>query len=558
MAYITIEHLKYRYPHTSFLALDDISMEISKGSFIGVVGPNGAGKSTFAQALVGLVPQFYKGAYGGKVVVDGLEAGHTPVERMCRKVGIVFQNPFTQLSGAKDNVYEEVCFGMQNLGLESGEMRRRADDVLQLLGIYEYRDRNPFDLSGGQMQRVAIASILVMEPDVLVLDEPTSQLDPKGCTEVFSAIEKLSSSGITVVMVEQKMDYLARYSDKLALMDKGRLVCFDTPQNVLSSPLLEKAGVEPPVFSTIPMALGLCTEHGMPVRMEDAVSMMDGRVAFSQKEAVDVRPGASLLEIRGLSFGYTPDKDVVRDVDLSFDCRATAIIGQNGAGKTTLAKLIKGLLRPKKGSILLSGEDTGTKTVAQLASRIGYVFQNPDDQIFKHTVREEMLFGPLNIGMDRKKAQRRVEEELDAIGLLDKMDENPYDLDLHERKMVALASVLAMDPNVVIFDEPTIAQDDRGKKLIAGIIGRLEAEGRLVISILHDMDLVARCFSRVIVMADGVVAADGFPGEIFANDRVLGLAGLRMPQTAELSRLLGAGDLMLDGAEFLEHCHVVG
>lgn len=557
MAHITIEHLKYRYPHTSFLALDDISLEIDKGSFIGVVGPNGAGKSTFAQALVGLVPQFYKGAYGGKVVVDGLEAGHTPVSRMCRKVGLVFQNPFTQLSGAKDNVYEEVCFGMQNLGLESGEMRRRADDVLRLLGIYEYRDRNPFDLSGGQMQRVAIASILVMEPDVLVLDEPTSQLDPKGCSEVFSAVEKLSSSGITVVMVEQKIDYLARYSDKIALMDKGRLLCFDTPQKVLSSPLLAEAGVEPPVFSVIAQRMGLCPANEIPVRMEDAVSMMRGKVAFSRKEKTSGQPGPCILQLKGLTFGYTPDKDVVRNVDLSFDGRATAIIGQNGAGKTTLAKLVKGLLKPKSGSILLSGEDTGTRTVAQLASFIGYVFQNPDDQIFKHTVREEMLFGPLNIKMDKEKACRRVEEELAAVGLLDRMDENPYDLDLHERKMVAMASVLAMDPDVVIFDEPTIAQDDSGRKLIADIIGRLEASGRLVISILHDMDLVARCFSRVVVMADGEVVADGSPGSVFSDDRVLGLAGLRMPQAAELSRLLGAEDPMLDCKEFVDHCRLI-
>lgn len=554
MAYIEIEHLKYRYPHTSFLALDDISLEIEKGSFIGVIGANGAGKSTFAQALIGLVPQFYKGAYGGRVKIDGLEAGKTPIEKMCCKVGLVFQNPFNQLSGAKDNVYEEVCFGMQNLGLDSAEMKRRADEALSLMGIYEYSSRNPFDLSGGQMQRVAIASILVMKPDVLVLDEPTSQLDPEGSSEVFKAVEDLAKSGITVVMVEQKVEYLARYSDKIILLDKGRVMAFDTPEKVLSSFEMEKCGVMAPVFTRIAEQMGFKSSYGYPVRLEDAVSLMQNRVRFDSKRKNPSSFSDVMLEVEDLSFSYTGKTDVIKNVSLSFDSRPTAIIGQNGAGKTTLAKLIKGLLKPGKGRISILGEDTSAKTVANLASTVGYVFQNPDDQIFKHTVHDEMLFGPINIGMDRKKAEERIKEELSFIGLLDKMDENPYDLDLHERKMVALASVLVMDTKVVIFDEPTIAQDDMGKRIIAAIIERLAKKGCLVISILHDMDLVARCFSRIVVMAGGHVVADGTPEEVFSNENALQQAGLKMPQAAELSKLLGSEELMLDEEEFLECC----
>ena len=178
MSFIEVEHLKYRYPHTERLALDDLSFSVEKGEFIGIIGENGAGKSTLSQAFTGLVPQFYKGAYGGRVTVDGLEAGKTPVSGLCQKVGLVFQNPFNQLSGARDNVYEEVIFGMQNLGVEREEMKRRAREALELLDIWQFKDRNPFDLSGGQMQRVAIASGLVMRPEVIVLGEPTSQLDP--------------------------------------------------------------------------------------------------------------------------------------------------------------------------------------------------------------------------------------------------------------------------------------------------------------------------------------------------------------------------------------------
>ena len=214
MSVITVENLRYRYPHTKELALDGLDFSVEKGEFIGIIGENGAGKSTLSQAIMGLVPQFYKGAYGGMVTVDGIEAGKTPVAQLCGHVGLVFQNPFNQLSGAKDNVYEEVAFGMQNLGVPAEEMKKRVEEALKLLDIWQYRDRNPFDLSGGQMQRVAIASVLVMRPDVMILDEPTSQLDPEGSDEVFRAVETLTGSGITILMIEQKIEKLAAYCDR--------------------------------------------------------------------------------------------------------------------------------------------------------------------------------------------------------------------------------------------------------------------------------------------------------------------------------------------------------
>lgn len=187
MAYIKVENLKYRYPNTKKLALDDLNFEIEKGSFIGIAGANGAGKSTLCQAFNGLVPGFFKGAYGGRVIIDGEETAKVPVSRLCQKVGLVFQNPFNQLSGAKETVFEEIAFGLQNFGVPADEMIKRVNEVMELLDIAEYKRRNPFDLSGGQMQRVALAGILAMKPDVIVLDEPTSQLDPAGSEEVFAA-----------------------------------------------------------------------------------------------------------------------------------------------------------------------------------------------------------------------------------------------------------------------------------------------------------------------------------------------------------------------------------
>ncbi|BEV73016.1 MULTISPECIES: energy-coupling factor ABC transporter ATP-binding protein [unclassified Paludibacterium] len=272
MKKIVVEGLKYRYPLTQELALNDISFEINKGEFIGIVGRNLAGKSTLCQALTGLVPHFYKGAYGGSVTVDGLKVEDTEISELARKVGLVFQNPFTQVSGSKMTVYEELAFGLENLGVPREAMPERIDNAMALLGITRFGKRNPFDLSGGQMQRMAIASIIAMEPDIIILDEPTSQLDPQGSEEVFQAIQALSRRGMTVLMVEHKMEKIARYSDRVMLLDQGRLIDFDTPERVFSRDDLADYGIAAPVFAQICRGLGLRhPQTGLyPMTLDDA------------------------------------------------------------------------------------------------------------------------------------------------------------------------------------------------------------------------------------------------------------------------------------------------
>lgn len=553
MAFIEIENLKYRYPKAERLALDGISLSIEKGSFVGIIGRNGAGKSTLASAIIGLVPQFYKGAYGGKVSVAGMDAATVPVGELSRKVGLIFQNPFNQLSGAKDNVYEETCFGMQNFGIEPDEMRRRADETLKMLGIYDFRDRNPFDLSGGQTQRVAIASILVLHPEVIILDEPTSQLDPAGSDEVFKAVERLTEEGITVIMIEQKIDKIAEYSDRMILLDDGKLIADGTPDEVLSREDLDAYGIIPPASVRISKALGYKDGQGFyPATADKAIKLLSGKIQFKQHIEDDKTTQSSeRISVQNLSFHYHEGLDILHDFSLSLDGRTTAIIGQNGAGKTTLAKLLKGLLKPSEGKIILDGNDISSSTAASLAGSIGYVFQNPDDQIFKPKVIDEVMFGPLNIGMDDKDAKESAMEALSMVNLASASERNPYDLDLHERKLVALASVIAMDPDVIILDEPTIAQDDSGKQLIQKIIRELRDNGKLVISILHDMDLVAASFERVIAMSSGSVIADGSPREVFSNEEILKEAGLELPHITMLAKKLGSESAVLSDDEFL-------
>ena len=574
MSVITVENLRYRYPHAKELALDGLDFSVEKGEFIGIIGENGAGKSTLSQALMGLVPQFYKGAYGGTVMVDGIEAGRTPVAQLCGHVGLVFQNPFNQLSGAKDNVYEEVAFGMQNLGVPAEEMKNRVEEALKLLDIWQYRDRNPFDLSGGQMQRVAIASVLVMRPDVMILDEPTSQLDPEGSDEVFKAVETLTGSGITILMIEQKIEKLAAYCDRILLLHKGKQIAFDTPQKVFSMPDLNNYGIQAPAFTRICKAEGLTLADGTyPVTVEEAAGVLrekrleapacaDGGERAQRTAGVEAAQAGGSAESAGssdeqfciekLDFSYLADVPVLKNLNMKLDKRPTAIIGQNGAGKTTLVKLLKGLLKPVSGSIYFHGEDISGKTVAMLAGNVGYVFQNPDDQIFKYNVMDEILFGPLNIGMDAERAKKEAERALKLTGLTGKEKENPYDLELYERKMTAIASVLAMDTDVLILDEPTIAQDWKGRQIIGGIIRSLSECGKLVIAILHDMDFVAENFERVIIMAHGQVLADGTAKEVFAQEEALKKARLQKPYVMQLCEALGYEKSYLTVEELLK------
>jgi len=256
MADIILDHLKYKYPGTDRLALNDISLSISSGEFIGIIGKNESGKSSLCQAIAGLIPGFYKGAYGGKVLIDEIEVKNVSVDELCETVGIVFQNPFNQVTGSKLTVYEEISFGLENLGIPKDEMVVRIDEAMELLDITKYKDRNPFDLSGGQMQRMAIASIIAMQPEVIVLDEPTSQLDPQGREEVYQAVQKLSKKGITIFMVEHNMEKIAAYSDRVLLIDDSKQIAYDTPQNIFSRDDLDGYGIEAPVFTKICRELG--------------------------------------------------------------------------------------------------------------------------------------------------------------------------------------------------------------------------------------------------------------------------------------------------------------
>ncbi|SES80514.1 energy-coupling factor transport system ATP-binding protein [Salinibacillus kushneri] len=271
MAIIKVENVKYKYPDTDKLVLNDMTFDVEQGEFIGLIGKNTAGKSTLCFALAGLVPHFFKGAYGGKVLVNGLEVRQHEIGEISPHVGLVFENPFSQMTGSKYTVYEEIAFGLENMGIDREIIVNRIEESLELLDITEIKDKNPFDLSGGQMQRVAIASVIALKPSILILDEPTSQLDPQGTEEVFKVIENLTKEGITIIMAEHKIDKMAGYTDRILLIHEGKLIDFDTPAKLFSREDLQDYGIIAPAVTRISQSLGIQNkENGLyPVTLKE-------------------------------------------------------------------------------------------------------------------------------------------------------------------------------------------------------------------------------------------------------------------------------------------------
>jgi energy-coupling factor transport system ATP-binding protein len=443
-------------------------------------------------------------------------------------------------------------------------MDARIDEVLGHLGIEALAEREPFALSGGEQQRVAIASVLAMGTSCLVLDEPTAQLDPAGTRTVAELLRAVADDGRPVLVAEHDPTVLA-VSDRCLVLEAGRTAALDRPGSALATSVLDPLGLPAPTLVRLAELAGV-----PPERAFDEAAVADGLAsAASGGSAAGEAGGAAAaasggrgpsegpvawrpvleqppveVEVRGLTHSYPGGVEALRGVDLVFaPGQAVAIVGQNGSGKTTLVKHLDGLLRPDAGSVRIGGRDITGDAVSTIARTVGFVFQDPDEQLFEGTVEREVGFGPRNLRLDPRTSGALVDRALELTGLGDVRASNPYDLGLSIRKLVALASVLAMDPAVIVLDEPTTGQDGPGVERIGSIVNALVAAGRTVVAITHDMEFAARHFGRVVVMRGGVVVADGPPGRIFAPDQAALLAstGLLPPPAARLGARLALG-----------------
>ena len=571
MTEIAFDDVSITYATAADPAVSDVSVEIDAGSLVGITGPSESGKTTFCRALGGFVPNFFDVSLDGSVRVAGIDVGRATIADLGETVGYVFENPNDQLTGAATSVRDEIAFGLEQRGVDGDALRPRIASALSTVGVEHLVDRDLDALSGGQLQRVALASVLALDPEILVLDEPTSRLDPAGTDAVFETAATLRDEGYTVVAVSQHLRKLASVADRLLVFDEGGLVRNGPPRSVLADRDLDPILRVP---LTVRIARRLRDDGTIPagcplpltvsaLRQQIDRSVADGSAsdepAVTRSPADDpateddgVQPGSDpispqsggevpRIRLDDVTHVYDGGIPALENVSLEFAGECVMLMGANGAGKTTLVKHLNGLLAPTTGTVLVGESDTRTASVAALARRVGLVFQDPDTQLFRPTVERAVRFGLENLGAPDVAA--RANRALERLSLADVRTESTYELGRAGRKRVAMASVLAMDTPVVVLDEPTGEQDARGVKLIGSLVESLTAAGRTVICVTHDVEFARRHGDRVVVLADGRVIADGPPPTVLGDPEPLAQAGLEMPVPMRLGRALGLGPL---------------
>jgi energy-coupling factor transport system ATP-binding protein len=550
----TVERVEFTYRGTTEPALRGIDLTLRPGEMVGIMGASGAGKSTLAKCLNRLVPAFEDGDFRGVVRIGGRRVDDTPVCDLAPTVGMVFQDFEAQLFAT--NAGLEVAFAMQQVGMPRDEIVARVGPALAAVGLAGFESRDPTSLSGGEKQRLAIAAVLALRPQLIVFDEPTTDLDPEGRAEVLALIHSLRGQGLALVVIEHEAEEL-RECDRLLLMREGKIVAQGPPHELLTRfDLLEECGVRPPDMNRA-LAMLDVDERAAGV---DAAERSLRAAGFAPAPAaalaatpaiVSARPEAPILvETHGLSFAYALGRPVLDTIDFKLAAgEFVAIVGQNGSGKTTLAKQLTGLLKPSKGRILLAGRDRANLTTAESAREVGYVFQNPDHQIFASTVVEEVAFGPRNFGLDPDEVARRTDEVLDAVNLDHARDRDPFVLSKGERQRLAVASILALRPRLLILDEPTTGLDYREQRRMMALVTALNRNGIAIVIITHTPWLVAEYARRVVLMRKGRVLFDGAVRDFFAQFELIRESSFRPPEVTLLARRFGLSALNV--AEFV-------
>lgn len=544
-AAITIENLSFTYRGGKGPALSDLDLSIEDGQFVAVMGHAGCGKSTLCMCLNTLIPRFIPGELRGELFVRGRALSNSTIREMGREVGLVFQDFESQL--VSTDIEQELAFGPENYGVPREELRRRVDKYLSLVGLGALRERGQTNLSGGQKQLLAVASVLTLETPLLVLDEPTSDLDPANREEVLSIARRAAESGKTVVMVEHEPEAVIG-ADRILLMRDGHLVAYDSADKLLrDATLMEECGVRPLQLVELFQRLGF-TEA--PLTLDEALALL-GKAG----RTVKWRPGAGtedaatpvVLEARDLSYVY-PSGDVTALNGLNLQLRSgefLAVLGQNGSGKSTLGKLLSGLLRPTGGEVLFEGEGAALAR-SDLARLVGYVYQNPSYQVFATNVFEEVSFGPRNFGVPEAEIKSRVAEALKAVDLEGYEERDPFGLTRGELQRVAVASILISRPEVLILDEPTTGMDYRQQRSMMEMLTRLHEAGHTLVVITHSMWVAAEYATRTLVMRGGRIILDGRTREVFTQEEALASANLKPPPVVQLSNRLGVGALTVD------------
>lgn len=494
---LIIQDLSFRYRSRTEPAIKNISLQITPGQVVLIAGASGCGKTTLARCINGLIPRSYKGELSGNILIQGQETKDLSLARISQMVGTVLQDPERQILGSI--VMNEVAFGLENLALTREEIIARVEQSLARLKITHLRDRQTFYLSGGEKQKVALAGVLAMQPSMLLLDEPLASLDPASAQEALQLIRELADEGMTVLMVEHRVEDVLRIRPERVLFMKEGEIHYDG----LAEHLTERVDYH---------------EVKLPAQMIIQLASKDPeQPAFQALAGAGAAVSGPLVSFKDVAFHYPEGPEVLHDINLDIHRGdIIAVLGPNGAGKTTLVKHAIGLLKPTQGEVLVDGRNTRSASVAEIASMLGYVFQSPSHMLFAPTVSEELSFGPTNLKHDSETIRKEVQDAIEIVNLGGYEKTPPLSMSFGQQKRVSIAAILAMRSRILVMDEPTAGQDYKNyMDFVSSILQLPNFEAILFIT--HDIDMAVIFANRVLLVNQGTIAADGSPQEVLKD-----------------------------------------
>ncbi len=546
---IEFQNFSFKYRTQIEPTLIDINLKIYPGEKILIVGPSGSGKSTLGQCINGLIPNAYKGDVSGELLVSGKNPKEVGVFEISKEVGTVLQDPDGQFIGL--TVAEDIAFAMENDCVEQSVMKQKVRECAEKVGIFEYLDHAPHALSGGQKQRVSIAGVITENVKILLFDEPLANLDPSAGKYAIELIDDIhKETDTTILIIEHRLeDVLHRDLDRIIVMNDGRIVADMNPDAILASGVLEEVGIREPLYLTA------AKYAGFEVHEKKSLSHLSEMMDETDKEnvvkwfhsipsrKVEVEP-PTVLELEAIEFSYEEQKNIVNDI--SFQIKKgemISIVGKNGAGKTTLSKLICGFEFPQGGKLYYYGRNMEKDSIKERAEKIGLVMQNPNQMISKPMIFDEVSMGLRARGMDEEQIKEKVEATLKICGLYPFRNWPIAALSFGQKKRVTIASILVLDPQILILDEPTAGQDFRHYSEIMEFLERLNVEhGITIIMITHDMHLMLEYTRRALVISEGRLLSDTFSATVLTDHELVEEASLKLTSLYELAELCGIDD----------------
>ena len=542
---IEFENFSFQYRVQSSPTLKNINLTIYEGEKVVIVGPSGSGKSTIAHCINGLIPNIYKGTTSGAFKIKGQNALNHNIFERSNEVGTVLQNPDDQFIGL--TVEEDIAFKLENLVVPQQEMIETVHKVAQLVDVDGHLSSSPHDLSGGQKQRVTLAGVLVDDIDILLFDEPLANLDPAAGLHTMTLIDEIhKQTNKTIVMIEHRLeDVLYKPVDRVIVVNQGELVADLTPNQLLASSLLQDVGIREPLYVTALKYAGCTiTEEMNPQCLEqmDLTSCTD--VVKNWFLTTDVHLPKTdqpvILEFKDVSFGYQANQQTLKGVSFKIhEGEMISIVGKNGAGKSTISKLISGFYSPTSGTIEFKGEDLRQQTIKERAEKIGLVMQNPNQMISKTMIFDEVAFGLRIRGVNEEEVKRRVYETLKICGLYPYRNWPISALSFGQKKRVTIASILVLNPEILILDEPTAGQDLKHYTEIMEFLKELNERGITIIMITHDMHLMLEYTTRALVITHGELVGDDRTWHVLTNDELIKTAHLKRTSLYELANRIG-------------------